>query len=399
MQNQEFFPAKDTLTKEVSFGTGSGNHATSANSGPNPTLTLDDLDGLLDVVHEEFILIERSTGDIKWISYPCRSISHKLGGSKNISEFPSLKKMIDEATPKESSSKVTAKWHTNDVKWNQYIGDSRKSTVSVYLQPNRPGYIWVRLYRSNNQDEMMRESFAAHERLFSTSRDLSVKEIVTTLSHELNQPLGTLVNIVNGVKSRLSASGEENEEIFDALDLAHKQGQFASDILQRLRDFSQVKQPVISKFNVSKLVTDTIDLLDWMFMDESININLNIKDPSINLYGDTILLQQVLVNLLRNAVDAMSECHIKKIDISISKDDTDVLIKISDTGHGLIKGEEDNIFIPFNSQKTNGMGIGLNICRSFIELHQGKFWLSNNSNKGCTANIAFPTRTQNDPEV
>jgi len=384
MQNQEFFPAGNPVSTDLTTDKPAGTQL--------PTLTVADLDGLLDVVSEEFILIERSSGDIKWVSYPCRTIAHKLGSTKNISEFPSLKKVIDDALPDSTHSKVTTKWHTNDVKWQQYIGDNRKSTVSVYMQPNQTDFVWVRLYRSSNQDEYIRESLAAHERLFSTSRDVSVQEMVTTLSHELNQPLGTLVNIVNGVKSRLISNGIQDREIHEALDLAQKQGQFASDILQRLRDFSHVKKPVITNFSVSDLASNTLELLDWLFMEESININLNIKSTSVYMYGDITLLQQVLVNLLRNSVQAMSESNTKRIDITISKEDDNVQITISDTGHGLKEGEEDNIFIPFNSQKTKGMGIGLNICRSFIELHQGRFWFRNNSSEGCTANIVLPNR-------
>jgi signal transduction histidine kinase len=359
---------------------------------------------LLDAVAEEFMLVERATGEILWVSYPCRNIAHKLGSTKNLSEFPSLQKLIYDAIPDNPQSKVRARWHTNDGKWQQYIGDNRNATVSVFVQPHQTNYFWVRFYRSSDQDQSIRESLAAHERLFSTSRDVSVREIVTTLSHELNQPLGTLVNILNGLKTRLSGGSEagvlaeglatetveSRRDIFNALELASRQGQFASDVLQRLRDFSKLRKPVISTFNVSDLVESTLQLLDWMFIENAININLNIAGQSICLRGDITLLQQVLVNLLRNAVDAMDKSIDKSIDIEVYKEKGNVVIAISDTGHGLKEGEEDNIFIPFNSVKTTGMGIGLNICRSFIELHQGKFWFSNNTDAGCTVTIVLP---------
>lgn len=386
MQNSEFQPKANF--QDRSFSPLPANH-----SGDIP-LSIYDLDMLLDVVSEEFALIEKSTGDIKWLSYPCRNIAHKLGNTKNISEFPALKKMIEDACPGESDKKIKAKWHTKDAKWQQCIGDKRKSTVSVLVQPNRTDHIWVRFYRSNDQDEYIRESLAAHERLFNTSRELSVREIITTLSHELNQPLGTLTNIVNGLKSRLDSTESTNKELTDALDLAQRQSQFASDILQRLRDFSHNKQPVIQRFDLYEMITDTLDLLDWLFSEHSVDINLNVELPDSELHADSTLLQQVLVNLLRNAVEAMSESEMKRIDIDINKQSNHTSIAISDTGHGLKEGEEDTMFIPFNSKKTNGMGIGLNICRSFIELHQGRFQVSNNSHGGCTATITLPDRTK-----
>jgi len=355
-----------------------------------------DLDMLLDVVTEEFVLIEKASGDIKWLSYPCRSISHKLGNTKNISEFPTLKRIIEEACPAEGSNKVKAKWHTNDAKWQQFIGDERKSTVSVLVQPNSTEHIWVRFYRSSDKDEHMRESFAAHEKLFTTSREVSVREIVTTLSHELNQPLGTLENIVNGLKTRLEkTSVGEDQEIQDALNLAARQGQFASDILQRLRDFSHTRQPVIEQCDIYEIMTATLELLDWMFIENSVNVDLNVDLPTFKIHADSTLLQQVLVNLLKNAVDAMRDSEEKYINVTVKGVSGMISISIFDTGHGLKQGEEDSMFIPFNSKKTNGMGIGLNICRSFIELHQGQFNVRNNDKGGCTAQILLPNYPEN----
>ena len=356
-----------------------------------PSVSVEDLEGVLDVIDEEIILVERSSGNIMWMSSTCREISHKLGGSANLDEFPSLQRLINDALPHETGVKVQSRWHTKDAQWQQYIGDDRNCTVSVLVRPENSNHIWVRFYRSNQQEEYIRQSLADHEKLFSTSKALSVSEMVTTLAHELNQPLGTLVNIVNGIRSRLNASDEGNEELFAAIELAQKQGQFASDILLRLRDFAQAKKPVIEQCNVSELISDTLALLDWVFVAQHVNVNFNIRDSRIVLAGDVTLLQQVLVNLLRNAVDAMEQEHNdKRIDITVSNQEDKVFIAISDTGHGIDKASEETLFTPFKSQKHNGMGVGLNICRSFIELHQGKFWFSQNEHKGCTANILIP---------
>ena len=356
-----------------------------------PSVTVNELEGVLEVIDEEIVLVERSSGNILWMSSTCREISHKLGSSANLDEFPSLQRMINEALPRESGVKLKSRWHTRDGQWQQYIGDERTCTVSVLVRPENADHIWVRFYRSNEQEEYIRQSLADHEKLFSTSRALSVSEMVTTLAHELNQPLGTLVNIVNGIRSRLDASSQGSEELFEALELAQKQGQFASDILLRLRDFAEAKQPVIEQCNVSELISNTLELLDWVFVAQQVNVNFNISEPDILLAGDVTLLQQVLVNLLRNAVDAMEqELDEKRIDITVRNQKKMVYIAISDTGHGISKESQDSLFTPFKSKKANGMGVGLNICRSFIELHQGKFWFTQNKVKGCTANILIP---------
>lgn len=355
-------------------------------------ISVEDLEGVLDIISEEIILVQRSSGKIMWVSNTCRSVAHKLGATNNIEDFPSLQRIIDDALSQDTGVKLQAKWHTRDAQWQQYIGDNRKASISVLVRPENYDHIWVRFHRTHQREDYLRQSLAEHEKLFSTSRSISVSEMVTTLAHELNQPLGTLVNIVNGIRSRLSASGKGSDDIFEALELAQKQGQFASDILLRLRDFAESKKPVIEKCNVSTLISNTLELLDWVFLAEEVNVKFSIKDTEIELFGDATLLQQVLVNLLRNSVDAMVnvENGQKRIDITVSRCVETVSISISDTGHGISDDHEETLFTPFKSKKTHGMGVGLNICRSFIELHQGKFWFSQNETCGCTANIVIP---------
>lgn len=374
-------------------------------SGPAMSLqdaegvSVKELEGVLDVIAEELVLVHRSTGEIMWMSSACRGVTHKLGATKNIDEFPSLRKMINEVTPDESGFKLQARWQTTDAQWKQHIGDNRKSSISVLVRPENHEHIWVRFYRSSEQEDYVRQTLAQQEKLFSTSRSISVSEMVTTLAHELNQPLGTLVNLMNGIKTRLkNDSSEGSADVFEALDLAQKQGQFASDILLRLRDFAQSKKPATDKCNVSALIGDTLELLDWVFVEEGVNVNFNIRDEEIVLVGDATLLQQVLVNLLRNSVEAMNATQEgeKRIDITVSSTDDKVKLSISDTGHGIDDDYEDALFTPFKSRKANGMGVGLNICRSFIELHEGKFWFTQNEYRGCTANIVIPNRLSNE---
>lgn len=355
-------------------------------------VSVQDLEGIFDVLDEEIILVQRTTGNIIWMSSTCRGVTHKLGEARNIDEFPSLQKIVNSALPEETGGKLQARWHTKDEQWRQYIGDNRKASISVLVRPENNDHVWVRFCRSHERDEYLRHSLAEHEKLFSTSRSISVSEMVTTLAHELNQPLGTLVNILNGVRSRLTLSDDGNDEIFEALELAQKQGQFASDIIVRLRSFAQAKKPVIVPCNVSDLISETLKLLDWVFVDEEVNVNFSINDNTIVLAGDETLLQQVLVNLLRNSVDAMAniERSRKRINIKASNVEDRVSISISDMGHGICDSHEESFFTPFKSGKPNGMGVGLNICRSFIELHNGKFWFSQNEMYGCTANILIP---------
>lgn len=235
------------------------------------------------------------------------------------------------------------------------------------------------------------------EQLFSISRTLGIAEMATTLAHELNQPIGTLMNLLNGLRQRVEVSQKNQDEIIYAIDLAQQQTKFASDIIVRVRDYTRSRQPKYQMINVCDLVDSSLMLLDWEMQrdDVSLVVNFDRKEASkFIVEGDYVMLQQVLVNLLRNALDAMKTCKpgSATLKMDINKDGHFVDISICDNGGGLSKEDEENLFVPFISAKPNGTGIGLNICRSFIELHQGKLWLDSNKDKGCKAHVLLPQK-------
>jgi len=357
-------------------------------------LTVKELEGVFDVLGEEIFLVQRSSGNVVWMSKPCKTLTHKLGSTRNVDEFPILKKMIYEAATDDKGAEMQAKWNTTDATWAQYIGQKKRASVSVYSRSEDPDNLWVRFTHYTDRDDYIRQYIADHEQLFSTSRSVSVGEMATTLAHELNQPLGTLQNVVRGIRSRLEMSKQGSEEIFEALTLAEKQGQFAAEILSRVRSFAKSRQPVIERCDVNTLIQDTLNLFDWKFRSENINVSYNAVDTGIVLFGDSTLLQQVLANLLKNAAESLENVatDARAITITAGHEERGVIIAISDSGIGLSENYQDKLFTPFRSEKENGMGVGLNICRSFIELHQGKFWFTQNPSCGCTAHILIPDR-------
>jgi len=362
----------------------------SPNSGPE--VTVSDLESAFAALDEEIFLVRRDTGDIVWMSEACKSLTHKLGASRNVAEFPGLKNMIYSVASDASRGRTQAKWHTHDASWEQYIGNSEKSSISVFSSASDTNSIWVRLTRYSDRDDYMRKYVAEQEELFNTSRSISVGEITTTLAHELNQPLGTLLNIVNGIRSRIDNTFPKADEILQALELAEKQAHFASEILLKVRSFTRSRQPVMGPCNVRQLIDDTLKLLDWKFQAENINVTYNADINDLVVRGDVTLLQQVLVNLLRNGIESMTnvEQDARMIQISAFHRDGSVGIDISDSGHGIDQNKMDDLFTLFRSNKPNGMGVGLNICLSFIELHRGKFWFTQNDTRGCTAHILIP---------
>jgi len=238
---------------------------------------------------------------------------------------------------------------------------------------------------------------ADREQLFTTSRTITVSEMATTLAHEINQPVGSIANILKGLKARLKRAESVPVEYVTAIDRALEQASFAARIVSRIRDFTSSRQPKRVDCNVQNLLEDSIQLLDWVLMNANVSVELASVENNILVNADATMLQQVFTNLIRNAVDSMQDSSrvVNKLEIGAFLQGDEVQIEISDNGHGLSDTAKENIFIPFVTQKTRGMGVGLNICRSFVELHQGKLWLMPNDNGGCTASVLLPAVEQN----
>lgn len=230
------------------------------------------------------------------------------------------------------------------------------------------------------------------EQLLFTSRAISVSEMATTLAHELNQPIGTIANLLRGIGMRLHRSNGGSEEILAALDRATDQALFAAKIITRIRDYTHSLQPRREHIDIADLVCASVALLDWEIRRERIAVHLDAGTAALPVEGDEVMLQQVLVNLLRNAIDAMrgGAHETQRLEVRAQLIDSEVEITISDSGCGLSAEAEKDLFVPFISTKPTGMGVGLNICRSFVELHQGKLWVSHNEDVGCTFHVTLP---------
>jgi len=232
---------------------------------------------------------------------------------------------------------------------------------------------------------------AERDDLFLTSRTVSVSEMAATLAHELNQPLGTLANLLAALKIRHRRDTLTAQVLSTAIDDACEQTRFAQSVIARIRDFTAARQPELRPLDLAELVDRSVALLDWLLRDSGTQVRLRGSGCGVRVHGDRTMLQQVLINLLRNAVEAMrgGELAGRRIDVIVDSGDGRATLAIVDRGQG-VEGSESTLFVPFVSGKPDGMGVGLNICRSFLELHQGRLWLTGNDHGGCTAHVELP---------
>jgi two-component system sensor kinase FixL len=208
--------------------------------------------------------------------------------------------------------------------------------------------------------------------------------MASALAHELNQPLSAMANYLQGSKRLLENSADPRAEMIrDALDKAAEQTLRAGQVIQRLREFVGRGETEKRVESVKKLVEEASVLALVAAKEKSIHVEMQL-DPSLDLVlVDKVQIQQVLVNLLRNAIEAMQSCPRRELVIS-TKPATDDMVAVSviDTGSGIAPEILPKLFQPFVTTKKQGMGIGLSLSRTIINSHGGEITVAPNPNGG-----------------
>lgn len=205
-------------------------------------------------------------------------------------------------------------------------------------------------------------------------------EMAAGLAHELNQPLAAIVNFTRGCQRRLRASGAGDPEMLHALEQVSAQALRAAQIIRRIRDFIRKDEPSLTWVDVNELVRNVAELADPDCRQQGVRIDLALSSSVPKVYADSIQIEQVILNLMRNGLDAMDgQPEAKTLSIhTTALDDHGVDVTVADTGTGLCLEVADRIFDPFFSTKPSGLGLGLSISRSIIEAHGGRLWAEPN---------------------
>ena len=360
-------------------------HSTNKNTTPTNISLLDDLGDCC-------LILDQKIDRVYWCSTAYKKRFQEIAPGSSAASLYQLFAGIEDATD-EINQQQDAKVKSVAVYQNQ-------TSIGIELLSLGDHRILIRFNSLFENESEIQRYLQDREQLFLTSRTISVSEMATTLAHEINQPIGTIKNLLHGIKSRIVMHSKNNSKIepttIEAIERAIEQTQFAAKIITRIRDYTQAKTPERELLDLSSLVKDCVSLLDWELDHQGIECQIKTPVEAIVVSGDELMLQQVFVNLLRNAIDAMRGLpEPKKMLLISSQQENDrVTISIEDSGCGLSENAEKKLFQPFVSTKPTGMGVGLNICRSFIELHQGKLWLTANEKAGCTSHVVLPMQNK-----
>jgi signal transduction histidine kinase len=233
----------------------------------------------------------------------------------------------------------------------------------------------------------------AHAELRLAARRSMMGELVGSLAHELNQPLGAILSTLGGLARLLSKGNPEPAMALTAVSDAIEDTKRAGEIVRRVRSMFKGDDTRKRPIGIGALVTEVVRLIASEAAVREIAVRTEVSPSTQRVIGDRVQLQQCVLNLLMNAFEATTETksNRREITIKVAPEKTGwISLSVSDTGAGIDPSVADRLFEPFVTTKSKGMGLGLLVTRSIVENHGGKIWSSPNPDRGATFTFTLP---------
>ena len=243
---------------------------------------------------------------------------------------------------------------------------------------------------SKRTQDTLRETQA---QLAHLNRVMTVGELTASIAHEINQPLAAIVMNGNAALRWLAFDPPNLAKARDSAELIIRDGERASQVIARIRALLKKSPPPKTLLDVNEFVNEVVDLTQSEMVRKSVRVRREFADDLPRVPGDRIQLQQVLLNLIVNAVEAMLTIDDRQRALLIATDifdTTGVRVAVSDNGLGIDPQRADHLFNPFSTTKPDGMGMGLAISLSIIEAHGGRLWTEPNNKYGATFQFTLP---------
>jgi C4-dicarboxylate-specific signal transduction histidine kinase len=218
-------------------------------------------------------------------------------------------------------------------------------------------------------------------------------EMAASLAHELNQPLHAVNNYASGSLMRLLKTPQRDEQIVAALEQISEEANRAAEIIRRVMGFVQKREARFSEVIVNDLVEEAVLLNKIEVGRRHAKIVLELAEDLPTVVGDAIQIEQVIMNLIRNGLEAMDETRDdnRLLGIKTMRHDANtVQVDVCDRGEGIGEADTEKVFEPFFTTKPEGMGMGLAISRSIVQSHGGRLWATVNEVQGCSFHFTLP---------
>ena len=233
--------------------------------------------------------------------------------------------------------------------------------------------------------------------LIRVSRASALGTMGSALAHELNQPLSAVAGFVEASAALLDQSGVAvPDKLREFMDKAVTQTHRAGDVIRRLRELTRKSNTERSIEDINVLIEETCALATLGTRSENIDVRMRLSPDLPPVLVDRIQIQQIILNLVRNSIEALAECETRRILIATARLGDSIEITVTDTGPGLPASVRQRPFEPFVSTKPGGTGIGLSICRTIVEAHDGKIAFHTEAGKGTTFRVTVPVFEKTD---
>ncbi|MFN4922628.1 sensor histidine kinase [Bradyrhizobium sp.] len=233
----------------------------------------------------------------------------------------------------------------------------------------------------------------AQAHLAHVARITTLGEIAASIAHEVNQPLAAIVTHANACTRWIHAQPSDLEKAAASIESIVDDANRASEIIHRIRAFVTRAEPKRDWIDINGVIDEVLALMQTQFRENQIDLRTNLANSLPKIFGDRIQLQQVVLNLLVNGIDAINAAPNDDREISVGSSKSaahSVTITIADSGVGIDPASVNSLFDAFHSTKSEGMGIGLSICRSIIEAHGGQIWAAPNKPRGAIFCFTLP---------
>jgi signal transduction histidine kinase len=267
--------------------------------------------------------------------------------------------------------------------WERYWWQLALTVAVIVLQT---GFISILLREHSRRQLAEVQSKQRGAELVHVNRVATAGELTASIAHEINQPLGAILTNAETAKAILTSSSPDLVELNEIVDDILKDDRRASEVIRRMRSLLKKAPFELKSLDFNDLVGETVELI--LAVGRKVELNSVITRDALPILGDRIQLQQVILNLVANGIDAMKENCI--ITIQTSRVEKFAELSVSDRGPGIPKDKLKEVFQPFVTSKAEGMGMGLSIARTIVEAHNGQIWAENRDHGGATFRIRLP---------
>ena len=354
--------------------------------------------GILDEITEGVMLISRDFKIIWANKAALKQTGHSISEIKGVYCYRvthNLDKPCqspNEACPVEEVMKTGNSATVVHAHFNK-TGEKLFIEISLHPVKNKKGEIVHFIHISRDITERKHgevEMAKLRSELYHLSRIMTMNELSISLAHEINQPLGAILNNSSAAKLLMSQGPDKQGDIKEILTDIIKDAKRAGDVVRKIRGMVKKGDVNFEPLIINTLIEDVVELFYNSITINKVALRLDLQPDLAKVMGDRVHLQQVLLNLITNALEAMKECASSMLVIRSAMTGPDIVtVSVSDSGPGIDEEKKEVVFKSFFTTKKEGLGFGLAICRAIVEEHGGRILVENNPSAGATFSFSL----------